>query len=110
MTETLGTFSSPKRADAFVSGVAASVAACSNRQLTLGVSDTSQITSGPGGGYVWRIGLQTSSSTTLEFRVAVVRVGTHVAEVTFTPSSAYDVDPAGFAALATRATQRLAQL
>jgi hypothetical protein len=110
MTETLGTFSSLKQADAFVSGVAASVAACSNRQLTLGVSDTAQITSGPNGGYVWRIGLQTSSSTTLEFRVAVVRVGTHVAEVTFTPSSAYDVDPAGFAALATRATQRLAQL
>jgi DNA-directed RNA polymerase specialized sigma24 family protein len=110
MTETLGTFASAKRADAFVSGVAASVAACSNRQLTLGVSDTARITSGPGGGYVWRIGLQTSPSTTLEFRVAVVRVGTHVAEVTFTPSSAYDVDPAGFAALATRATQRLAQL
>jgi DNA-directed RNA polymerase specialized sigma24 family protein len=110
MTETLGTFTSPKRADAFVSAVAASVAGCSNRQLTLGVSDTAQLTSGPGGGYVWRIGLQTSSSTTLEFRVAVVRVGTHVAEVTFTPSSAYDVDPAGFAALAHRATQRLAQL
>jgi DNA-directed RNA polymerase specialized sigma24 family protein len=110
MTETLGTFTSPKQADAFVSAVAASVAGCSNRQLTLGVSDTARLTSGPGGGYAWRIGLQTSSSTTLEFRVAVVRVGTHVAEVTFTPSSAYDVDPAGFAALAHRATQRLAQL
>jgi DNA-directed RNA polymerase specialized sigma24 family protein len=110
MTETLGTFASAKKADAFVSSVAASVAACPNRQLTLGVSDTGQITSGPGGGYVWRIELQTSPSTTLEFRVAVVRVGTHVAEVTFTPSSAYDVDPAGFAALATRATQRLGQL
>jgi DNA-directed RNA polymerase specialized sigma24 family protein len=110
MTETLGTFSSAKKADTFVGAVAAAVAGCSDRQLTLSVSDTAAVTSGPGGGYVWHIGLQTSASTTLEFRVALVRVGSRVAEVTFTPGGGYDVDSAGFATLATRATQRLGQL
>jgi hypothetical protein len=110
MTETLGTFSSAKKAHTFVGAVAAAVAGCSDRQLTLSVSDTAPVTSGPGSGYVWRIGLQTSASTTLEFRVALVRVGSTVAEVTFTPGGGYDVDPAGFATLATRATQRLGQL
>jgi DNA-directed RNA polymerase specialized sigma24 family protein len=109
ITETIGTFGSIGDAKAFVASVATSVAGCANRQLTLSVSDTAEVTSPFGGGFVWRIALQTSQSTTLVFRVALVRAGSRVAEVTFTPSGSYDVTPDEFVTIAQRATARLSQ-
>jgi DNA-directed RNA polymerase specialized sigma24 family protein len=110
MTQTIGTFPSLGEARAFVGGVATAVAGCSKRQVTLSVTDSSQVTTATGSGFRWRIELETSPSTTLVFRVAVVRVGRTVTEVTFTPSGGYDAGPAGFATLASRAAQRLTQL
>jgi hypothetical protein len=109
MTQTIGTFPSTGAAKAFVGAVATSVAGCSKRQLTLSVTDSSQVTAS-GSGFRWRIELETSPTTTLVFRVAVVRVGRTVTEVTFTPSGGYDPGPAGFATLTSRAAQRLSQL
>ena len=43
------------------------------------------------------------------YRVCLLRVGDTVAEVTFTPSDAYDVDHASYVRLAQRAGQRLSQ-
>jgi DNA-directed RNA polymerase specialized sigma24 family protein len=109
MTETLGTFPSVSAAKSFVADVATSVAGCANRQLTLGVSDTAQVASSFGHGFVWRISLQTSQSTTVVFRVALVRSASTVAEATFTPSGVYDVTPDGFLSIADRAAERLSQ-
>jgi hypothetical protein len=110
MTQTIGTFSSTGAAKAFVGGVATAVAGCSERQLTLSVTDSSPVTAASGSGFRWRIELETSPTTTLVFRVAVVRVGRSVTEVTLTPSGGYDPGPAGFATLTSRAAQRLSQL
>ena len=109
ITETVGTFGSIGGAKAFVASVATSVAGCANRQLTLSVSDTAQVSSPFGGGFVWRIALQTSQSTSLVYRVALVRAGSRVGEVTFTPSGTYDVTPDEFVTIAERAAARLSQ-
>jgi DNA-directed RNA polymerase specialized sigma24 family protein len=110
MTQTIGTFPSRGQAGAFVSSAASTVAGCSARQLTLSVTDTSRIATATGSGYAWRIALQTSQNTTLVFRVALVRVGSTVTEVTFTPGGGYDVTPTGFLTVANRAGERLTQL
>lgn len=109
ITETIGTFTSTGGAKAFVASVATSVAGCANRLLTVSVSDTAQVHSHFGGGFVWRIALQTSQSATLVYRIALVRVGSTVAEVTFTPSGTYDVTPDAFVTIAQRAAARLSQ-
>jgi DNA-directed RNA polymerase specialized sigma24 family protein len=110
MTQTIGTFPSRGQAGAFMSAAASTVAGCSARQLTLSVTDTSRISTATGSGYAWRIALQTSQNTTLVFRVALVRVGSTVTEVTFTPGGGYDVTPTGFLTVANRAGERLTQL
>ena len=109
ITETVGTFGSIGSAKAFVASVATSVAGCANRQLTLSVSDTAQVSSPFGGGFVWRIALETRRSTTLVYRVALVRAGSRVGEVTFTPSGTYDATPDEFVTIAERAAARLSQ-
>jgi DNA-directed RNA polymerase specialized sigma24 family protein len=110
MSETIGTFGSAGAAASFMKTVASSVSGCANRRLTLAVGDTATITTGSGSGHVWRVLVRTSPSSTLVFRVALVRTGRTVAEVTFTPSGSVDVGTAGFVTVATRALARLSQL
>jgi hypothetical protein len=109
MTETIGRFPSPTAAQRFVSNVSQTVGKCENRSLTLSVSRGDVLSVGAATGRVWQIDSAASENTTFVFRVALLRVGATVAEVTFTPSDGYDVEQAQYIALATRAAQRIAQ-
>ncbi len=110
MSETIGTFASRTQANAFVTTVAAAVASCPKRNLTLSVPRTTQISPDQGRGFVWQIDLQTSTSSALVSRVALIRVGDTVAELTFTPTATDDVGATGYALLAGRAAERLSEL
>jgi len=53
--------------------------------------------------------LTLSESESLTFRVALIRVGSQVAQVTFTPTQRFDLTPAEFNALVQRAALRITQ-
>ncbi len=110
ITETVGTFASVDKASAFVHGVTAAVSTCSDGRATLAVPSNRKVELSPGRAGLWQIDLRTSATRSLIFRVAFVRVGSRVAEVTFTPNAGHDVDAAGLRALAARTAQRLTQL
>jgi hypothetical protein len=109
MTETTGRFSSADTAARFVSTVVETVRKCEKRTLTLTVARDQQVSVGPGVGHVWEIDSAASENTTFVFRVALLRVGTTVAQVTFTPSGRFDVEQGQYVALAKRAAQRIGQ-
>jgi hypothetical protein len=58
-------------------------------------------------GRVWQLRQKVSKQKVVTFRVALVRFGHTVAEVTFTPVGTYDVSQVEFVALARRAAVRL---
>jgi hypothetical protein len=109
MTETVGVFGSDNAADAFIATVNRSVRKCADRQPNLTVRRADKIRAGRAIGRVWQIESAASETKSLVYRVCLVRVGDTVAEVTFTPSGAHDVDHAQYVRLAERAGQRLAQ-
>jgi hypothetical protein len=59
-------------------------------------------------GRIWRIKQSLSKQGSALFRVAMVRHGSSVAQVTFTPAGRYDVKQSIYVALARRAGVRLA--
>jgi DNA-directed RNA polymerase specialized sigma24 family protein len=107
LTETQATFGSNGTARQFVADVARRVASCHIRQVTLRVSQSTALSVNGASGWVWQVRQQVSRQQMSTFRVALVRVGNTVAEVTFTPVGRYDVPPDAFAALAHRAALRL---
>jgi DNA-directed RNA polymerase specialized sigma24 family protein len=109
MTETIGAFPSANAAKNFMSTVYRSVAKCGDRQLNLAVKREAKVHVGKANGRVWQIESAASESTSFVFRVGLVRVGDTVAEVTFTPSDAYDLDHARYVRLIERAGQRITQ-
>lgn len=110
MSETVGSFKSGEDAKRFVHDVTTAVTACSDSEPGFTVAAADEIALDRGQGFTWRIELRTSTDTTLVFRVALLRVGPTVAQVTFTPSGSDDVSRSGYLALATRAAARLTQL
>lgn len=108
LSETVGTFRSGAAAKAFISQVATHVAGCHKRQLTLSVAASTTFTAARTNGDVWKVLQKTSKTTTLTLRVALVRYGDVVAQVTFTPAGVNDVSQPEFVALARRAAIRLA--
>jgi DNA-directed RNA polymerase specialized sigma24 family protein len=110
MTETVGEFRSNKAARSFVDEAAQRVDRCEDRQPNATVQDSAEVDSGRAHGAVWQISVAPSENQNLSFRVGLVRVGSHVAEVTFTPTEEVDVDDAEYRDLVERAAQRLTQL
>jgi hypothetical protein len=109
MSETIGTFRDGKAARQFVNAVYRNVRKCGDRQLNLALKREAAFDAGRASGRVWQIESAASENTSFVFRVALVRVGETVAEVTFTPSGTYDVDQAEYVRLAQRAGERIAQ-
>lgn len=109
MTETLGTFDSVKAADSFLDSVDSSVRGCNDRQVSLEVhaNETLKVPQGKGRMYVISLTLSESSSVT--FRVALIRVGSKVAQLTFTPTQRLDLSPSEFKVLIQRAALRITQ-
>ena len=108
LTETIAQFSGAQAATALMHKVRATVAGCHKRQLSLTVLSSATFDAAGQTGAVWRIQQAASKQQRAVYRVALVRVGTRVAEVTFTPGApAYDLGAADFVALAKRAAARL---
>ncbi|MFY9915540.1 MAG: hypothetical protein WAK18_12785 [Nocardioidaceae bacterium] len=109
MTETRGTFRSVGAANAFIAKVSKNVSTCHDRQLSLDVTASRTVHLEPGVGKVWTITLAASKKRDLTFRMGLFRVGTTVAQVTFTPTDRFDLDPNDFDALVRRAALRVTQ-
>lgn len=109
MSETTGAFAGETAAKAFVSSVVRSVSACEKKQLNATVANPIDLSDGPVRGKTWQIQLSTSENRVFVLRMAIIRVGATVAQLTFTPSANYDLTAAQFAGLADRAARRLQQ-
>lgn len=109
MSETIGTFSSRIKARQFLATVTRAVAACPDRQLSLTVRQSDELPSKRVSGRVWEIELASSERTSLAFRIALLRVGSTVAQVTFTPTDDIDLNHGAFVRFAGRAAERLGQ-
>ncbi|MDQ3485610.1 MAG: hypothetical protein M3445_09430 [Actinomycetota bacterium] len=110
MTETLGRFESVEAADRFLDRVDTSIRGCEDRQVSLEVPATAEVDVPLGRGATYEISLTLSDTESLTFRVALIRVGSRVAQVTFTPTQRFDLSPYEFNLLVQRAALRITQL
>jgi len=108
MTQTLGKFDSVEAADRFLDRVDTSIRGCSDRQVSLEVPATAEVDEPQGATY--EISLTLSESESLSLRVALIRVGNRVAQVTFTPTQRFDLNTYKLNVLVQRAALRITQL
>jgi hypothetical protein len=108
LTTTYATFRADKGAVRFLAGVRGSVAGCEERDLATQVSAERR----PRGAdaSAWDLTTEVSPDREVRFRLGFVRVGRHVAQLTFTPADADDMSQAAFDALLLRAGDRLREL
>lgn len=107
VAETVGRFSSPAKAKAFVTKVTRRLDDCSDKILSARIQ---QHESFKGSGYtgdVWRVSVEVTKGTRAYYRMALIRRGADVAQVTFTPAGKYDISQNAFEAMAIRAATRL---
>ena len=110
VAETVGRFGSSDDAKAFVEAVEKRVDKCPKANLSAEVDQEESVESGDDGGTAWRVGLEVNKKSRVYYRMAIVRKGADVAQVTFTASGKYDISQGTFVRLATRAAQRLVYL
>lgn len=110
VAETVGRFDSDDDAKAFVKKIEKRMTDCEDDNLSAEVDEKTDIESGDDRGTAWRVGLEVNKKSRVYYRMALVRHGADVAQVTFTPAEEYDIDQKTFAALAERAAQRLVYL
>ncbi|MBA3232750.1 MAG: hypothetical protein H0T17_02190 [Propionibacteriales bacterium] len=108
MTETVGSFGSVGKAESFLTGVDSVVRRC-DRQLSLSVESNVPIRVERGRGRIYEVALALSKTQTITFRIALVRIGTMVAQVTFTPTARFDLTAPEYEALIQRAALRVSQ-
>ena len=107
VAETAARFSSIAKAKAFVAKVTERIDGCTDRFLSAEVDQRRKFRVLPASGVVWRVGFEVSGDKKVYFRTAVIRRGTSVAQVTFTPSGKYDISQNEFTRIAERAAVRL---
>lgn len=110
VAETVGRFGSDDDAKDFVEAIEKNIDKCEDRNLSAKIDQEQEIESGDARGTAWRVGLELNKQSRVYYRMAVVRSGSDVAQVTFTPSGKFDISQKEFAALVTRAAQRLVYL
>ncbi len=110
VAETVGRFGSDDDAEDFVAAIEKRIDQCEDKNLSAKIDQEQKITSGDARGTAWRVGLELNKKSRVYYRMAVVRSGSDVAQVTFTPSGKYDISQKDFVALVKRASQRLVYL
>lgn len=112
ITETVGRFTSQRRAEAMVEKISASMASCEDRDLGAQVSREFVQPRGYRGSELalWRLDSEIAEDRTVGFWMGVARVGRYVAQVNFTPAGDADIDAVTFQALLSRARDRLFEL
>lgn len=107
VAETVGQFRSAAAAKKFVATITKRMKKCEDDSLSARVDQKMSVTSGEARGTVWRVGLEVTKKSRIYYRMALVRRGADVAQVTFTPAGSYDISQKVFRTLAARAGQRL---
>ncbi len=107
VAETVARFPSEKLAKAFVKTVSNRIEDCAATKLSATVDQRAKFNTDAYSGQAWRVGLEVTKGKRVYFRVAIIRRGVDVAQVTFTPSGEFDVAAKTFASLASRAGARL---
>lgn len=112
ITETYGSFGSPRRAAAFVKRISTAMATCEKRDLGAEVSSSFVQRQGYQDSEfaLWRLDSEIAEESSVGFWTGVARVGGYVAQVTFTPVGDQDIDEDTFQALIARARDRLFEL
>ncbi|MBB6628864.1 hypothetical protein H5V45_16165 [Nocardioides sp. KIGAM211] len=106
LTETQGSLP-VKAAKAFVAGVRTKLAACPDKELGTDVRRTTELTSADRQLTVWHLTTELSDNKKLTVAMAIMRVGTGVAQLGFVPAPGAPMSDAAFEALARRALERL---
>ena len=107
VAETVGRFSSPAKAKAFVASVTKRLDGCSDRNLSAKIDQHESFKRAGYSGDVWRVGVEVAKGNRAYYRMSLIRRGADVAQVTFTPAGKYDITQKTFEAMATRAATRL---
>lgn len=107
VAETVGRFSSPAKAKAFVKKVSQRIEDCSDKNLSAEVDQHETFKNSRYSGDVWRVGLEVTKGNRAYYRTSLVRRGAYVAQVTFTAAGKYDITQRAFEAIAVRAATRL---
>jgi hypothetical protein len=110
ISETIATFGSEKRATGYLKRLENRIRTCEDRRLTASVHGPHRAADGAIKVRSWSMSFEVSSSKTVDYRLALVRNGSRVAQLSFTPVGKYDVTGRSFNALAIRAGQRLDEL
>lgn len=107
VAETVARFDSTSKAKAFAATIGARVEKCPSVNLSAAIDQRRALTSASTEGAAWRIAFNLAKSTKVYYRMALIRRGADVAQVTFTSAEGYDLSRAEFESLANRAGQRL---
>ena len=113
ITETYGRFANQRKADGFLQTIRSRMASCEKRDLGAKVSNAFHLPRGYRGSELalWRLDSEINKrQDTVGFWMGVVRVGSWVAQVNFTPVGANDIDADTFESLVVRARDRLFEL
>lgn len=111
ITETAGVLPA-RQAAAFVAEVRDRLAGCEERDDSLG-TEVEQVAARDEGDTslsAWNVTVQVSDERSVTFRMAILRRGTAVAQLTFVPAQDVSMPREAFLALADRALERLPQL
>ena len=107
VAETVGRFSSPKEAKAFVKKVSGRLDSCADKNLSAKIDQHESFKNAQYSGDVWRVGVEVTKGSRAYYRMSLIRRGADVAQVTFTPAGKYDITQKTFEAMAVRAATRL---
>lgn len=112
VAETVARFSSPAKAKKFVALVEERIAGCADKIMSAEIDQVSDISTSAFSGVARRVSFQVTdkAKSRVYYRTAIVRRGTDVAQVTFTPAGKYDITAKKFAAIVQRAGTRLQYL
>jgi hypothetical protein len=109
ISQSVGRVATAAAAERFIDGVAARMASCPDRELGVEVRAVAGVSAGDVSGRIWLVSYELPSGA-VNFRVAVVRNGSAVTQLTLSPTASYDMGAAPFERLAVRAGVRLEEL
>jgi hypothetical protein len=107
LAETVGSFEARGDAVAFARRLVGSLRTCAKKDFTEDLRRAGNLTSPKVVWSTWYLSTRLSRQKVLDVRIAVVRNGTRVALVTYTPTGKTDMTKRQFNALAQRAADRL---
>lgn len=109
ISQSVGSVATAAAADRFIDEVAARMASCPDRELGVDVEAVAGLKAGDVSGRIWLVSYELPSGA-VDYRVAVVRNGSALTQLTLSPTDTHDVGAAAFERLAVRAGVRLAEL